>query len=202
MISMAALGIILGCSSVGITGITSALMWRKGKKVDKQVEENLNMANKVSKTVDKAINDISEMTPVDVRDEIVDRAIRDAVHREVGKAVDQAVREVKNDIRNEINTQVREEIRIQRDNIIDEVDRKLVNEVDKISRDDIANDVHRKVTNMIIDRMDSDLENIKERYSRKMEERFKELEKSYKRRLDGIVYNAENGYWIYKISND
>ena len=193
------LAVILGGTALALTIGSLWLLHKKTKEIQKLLDNYESQMKKTTGTVDKAVKDLAEATPVDIRQEIVDRAVEQAVEREAKNAVYKAICDVRSDIRNEINDTVRREIQDQKDRTIEDVDRKIIEEIDKISKDDIAADVRRKATDLIIDRMDCDMNDIRDKYSRKLEENMKDITRSYKNRLDLLVSDADRDYWSWRI---
>lgn len=191
---------MLGKIAIALGGVSLAtaianliISHNREKEMEKQLKENEEQLKKATGVINQAVKDLADETPVDIREEIVNRAIQTAVDREVRNAVDDAVRTVRTYIRTEIDRDVRMEIVAQRDKLIDDVDRKLTEEVERLSKYDIAADVRRKVT----DRMDKDLNDIREKYSRKLEQEMKDLTRTYRNRLDLLV--DDNDYWVWKL---
>lgn len=196
------IGIILGGAALMVAAATAGLVHVKVRKIDKKLDDNDERIHKADSKIENAVKELADKTDVEVRDEIVNKAIKIAVERDVSKAVESAVRLIREDIMAEINQSVREEIRTQRDRVIGDVDRKLTEEVDRISRDDIVRDVQRKITSMMIDRMDSDLNSIKDQYRRKLQDNVDDLTKKYRDKLDDVIRDMDwqrLGYRIYKI---
>ena len=196
------LGAIFGGTAIAVVLLGLGLIHLKVKKVDDKLEENEKDVKKAKGNIEKAVKDLAEVTPVEIKEDIVRRAIDKAVDAEVSRAVYKTAQEVRGDMDREINSQVRSEIIAQRDKVIDNVDRKLVEEVDRISRDDIVNDVQRKITNMVIDRMERDLTDIRDQYARKLDKNVEEVTRKYREKLDDLIRDMDwqrLGYRIYKI---
>lgn len=193
------IGAILGGTAILVAGVILGVVIVKEKKIDEKIEENEKCVKKAAGLIDKAVKDVADATPVEVKDDIVRRAVDRAVDREVSSAVGRSVSQVRMDIEREINSQVRNEIQKERDSIVDRVDKKLVEEVDRISREDIARDVQRKITNLMIDRMDSDLKEIRDKYERKMDENMSDLTRKYRKKMDDLDWDYDRYRVIYKI---
>ena len=193
------LGIAIGSCGLVTAIVTLIAACNEKKKLDKKLEEYTEKQKKLVANTSKAIDDLADATPVDIREEMVEKAVHKAVDREVNSAVSKAVSDVKYGIRAEIDQEVRQEIVTQRDKIVEDVDRKLVEEVEKISREDISRDVMKKVTNMVIDRVDKDMSDIKETYSRKINDEVKDISRTYKSRLDLLTSGYDRDYLVWRL---
>ena len=196
------IGIFLGGAALILAASALGIVHVKVRKIDKKLDDNSADIHKANDKIEAAAKELAEKTEVEIREDIVNKAIKVAVERDVSKAVESAVRIIRTDIMNEVEHDVREEIRSQRDKVISDVDRKLVEEVDRISRDDIVHDVQKRITSMMIDRMDSDLNAIKDQYRRKLQENIDEMTKRYRDKLDDVIRDMDwqrLGYRIYKI---
>ena len=196
------IGIFLGGAALILAASALGIVHVKVRKIDKKLDDNSADIHKANDKIESAAKELAEKTEVEIREDIVNKAIKVAVERDVSKAVESAVRIIRTDIMNEVEHDVREEIRSQRDKVISDVDRKLVEEVDRISRDDIVHDVQKRITSMMIDRMDSDLNAIKDQYRRKLQENIDEMTKRYRDKLDDVIRDMDwqrLGYRIYKI---
>ena len=196
------IGIFLGGAALILAASALGIVHVKVRKIDKKLDDNSADIHKANNKIEAAAKELAEKTEVEIREDIVNKAIKIAVERDVSKAVESAVRIIRTDIMNEVEHDVREEIRSQRDKVISDVDRKLVEEVDRISRDDIVHDVQKRITSMMIDRMDSDLNAIKDQYRRKLQENIDEMTKRYRDKLDDVIRDMDwqrLGYRIYKI---
>ncbi len=195
-------GIFLGGAALILAASALGIVHVKVRKIDKKLDDNSADIHKANNKIEAAAKELAEKTEVEIREDIVNKAIKVAVERDVSKAVESAVRIIRTDIMNEVEHDVREEIRSQRDKVISDVDRKLVEEVDRISRDDIVHDVQKRITSMMIDRMDSDLNAIKDQYRRKLQENIDDMTKRYRDKLDDVIRDMDwqrLGYRIYKI---
>lgn len=189
--------VAVGGTIVGVMIVGGVVVYRKLKDLGTRMDKHEDNVHKVIWKTDKAVKDLAEMTTVEIREDMVKRAVAEAVNREVRASVTDAVRDIRSDIRAEINSGVRNEIQSQKEKLISDVDRKLVEEVDKISRDEIVDDVRRKVTNSVIDRFSRDFSEIRDKYSRKMEENISDMTRQYRRRLESI--GDDKIHFIYNI---
>lgn len=192
-------GILAAGAALFVSAANLVITFMEHRNLDKKAKENEEKVTKLVSTIGKAVNDLADATPVQVKDAMVEEATNKAVNREVGKAVENAVSNVRNDIREEVSTQVRAEIKSAKDNTIDEVDRKLREEVEKISRDDIISDVRRKITGTIIERLNDDLDEIREQYNKKMGDNVDELTRKARSRMNDILDDTATSINMYKL---
>ena len=120
------LGIILGGTALALTVGGLYMLHRKTKEMEKLLASYEAQRKKTTGSVEQAVKDLAEATPVDIQQAIVDKAVAQAVDREAKNAVYKAISDVRADIRDEIAGNVRREIQDPRDKVIEDVDRKII----------------------------------------------------------------------------
>lgn len=158
-----ALGIIMGIGGLIFAG------WQAKKQ--NELEEKIGIAMK----------DLENKTPVEIKDEMVNKAIRNAVDREVKIAVNDTVKTVKNDIHKEVETEVRKEVTASFQTIKAETAEKISNQVALIDEGALKAEVTRKAEDKILKKFDGSLDNV-----------LNEARDECKRRLNSVTKSWES----------
>ena len=159
---LGALGIIMGIGGLIFAG------WQAKKQ--NELEEKIGIAMK----------DLENKTPVEIKEEMVNKAIRNAVDREVKIAVNDAVKAVKNDIHKEVETEVRKEVNASFQTIKAETAEKISDQVASIDEGALKAEVTRKAEDKILKKfehaLDSMLDEERSRARRRTDDVFKTWE--------------------------
>lgn len=114
----------------------------------------------VSKKLDISLTELEKNTPVDVKQSVVDEAIRRAVDREVKAAVAESSAIVKNDIHAEIEKGVRKEVDASLKTIKEEVAETISDQVANIDEYALKETVTRQAKEKILKKFDGSLDGI------------------------------------------
>ena len=158
-----ALGIIMGIGGLIFAG------WQAKKQ--NELEEKIGIAMK----------DLENKTPVEIKDEMINKAIRNAVDREVKNAVNDTVKSVKADIHKEVETEVRKEVNASFQTIKAETAEKISNQVALIDEGALKAEVTRKAEDKILKKFDSSLDGV-----------LNEARDECKRRLNSVTKSWES----------
>jgi hydroxypyruvate isomerase len=167
---------------VGLVGITFGLVgvgyaWGTHSKMAK-----------ISEKLDCAIDDLANKTPVDIPDELIERAVEKAVALEVkqavSKATDVAVAAVKRDIHKQIVDAVESEYSSIKDAVLEE----LVTEAAKIDVKRVRADVEKVAREIALSKFDDNLDDILNKHNSELEN----VTKIYKAIADAVAPNKSN----------
>lgn len=110
---------------VGVAGLIYGI-WRERK------------ANELAKKLDVSLKDLENRTPVDIREDVVNKAITNAVEHQVKESVKKAAEEV-------VKEAVQEELNSIRDKLEAETETLFKKELDDLNFDEIRDRVQRKL---------------------------------------------------------
>lgn len=125
--------------------------------------------NDICKKIDKSIDDISNDIDIDISDKIIDDAVDNAVAREVGKQVSNATQRIITNVKNDMHAQVKTAVDEEYKNIRGSVTDKIAKEVSKINMKELSNDVVEKAKEAVMEKFDTDLDDILEKYNRDLD---------------------------------
>ena len=160
---LGALGIVMGIGGLLFAG------WQAKKQ--NELEEKIGIAMK----------DLENKTPVEIKEEMVSKAIRNAVDREVRNAVNDTVKSVKADIHKEVETEVRKEVNASFQTIKAETAEKISNQVALIDEGALKAEVTKKAEDKILKKFDGSLDNV-----------LNEARDECKRRLNSVTKSWES----------
>lgn len=139
---------------------------------------------KLMKIFGKAVNEVSELTTVDVSNAIIDEAVKQAAGREVGKAVQRATRAMEGEIAETARKKVAGAVQENYKKISQTVTDRIAKEAASINMERISEDVVEKATQLISDKFDSKLDDLTEAYSKQIKSVGKVYE-SFAEKLSG-----------------
>ncbi len=142
-------------------GLTAAALACLGYSVHRE--------RKLSKALQNAIKQVSDMTEVSVSEGIVNRGITEAVERECGKIARRAAENVADDIRAQTTKKVAVAVEQQYARIKEGVADSFAKEVAKIDKDDIMEDITEKAKELLVQRFDGKLDSLLSDYNRNLE---------------------------------
>ena len=168
---------------VGMLGITVGLIG-----VGYAIGTHSKMA-KISENLDKSIDELAGKTPVDIPNEMIERAVEKAVAREVkqavSKATDAAVTAVKRDIHKQVSDAVETEYSDIKETVLEE----LTAAASKIDIKRVRADVEKAAKEHAIQKFDDNLDDILEGHKRE----FENVTKIYRTIADAMAPNQNNG---------
>lgn len=119
---------------------------------------------RISENLDRSIDDLASRTPVDIPNDMIERAVEKAVALEVKQAVSKATDAVALEVKRDIRKQVSDAIESEYSNIKDTVLEELVTEASKIDAKRVRADVEKAAKDHALEKFDSNLDDILDDY--------------------------------------
>lgn len=119
---------------------------------------------KISENLDRSIEELASKTPVDIPNNMIERAVEKNVALEVKQAVGKATDAVMTDIKRDIHKQVSDAVEGEYSNIKDAVLEELVTEASKIDAKRVRSDVERAAKSRALEKFEDNLDSITEEY--------------------------------------
>lgn len=167
---------------VGLAGATLGLIG---------IGYGIGMRSKMAKISDKldcSIEELASKTPIDIPNDIIERAVERAVALEaknaVGKATDTAVVAIKRDIHKQISDAVEEEYSNIKETVLEE----LVTEAAKIDAKRVRADIEKAAKERAMEKFDDNLDAILEKHNSELEN----VTKIYKAIADVVAPSKSN----------
>ncbi len=123
---------------VGVVGAAYGI-WQEKKRSD------------LSKKLDASLEELEKKTPVDIREDIVNKATMNAVDRVVSAAVQQAVEKVSDQIRSDADSMIRKDVDRVYADLKDGMQERVDEEIDAIDYDEMRSSVRRKAEQKVFD---------------------------------------------------
>lgn len=117
-------------------------------------------ADDIAKKIDAFIEDIDEKTPVEVKEEIVNKAIEKAVAREVKSAVSRTADRIHDDSMKEIKTQVGEAVENEKDAVKERVKTRVKDIVNSIDQEEFEADMKKEAKKIMIEKFNKTLNSL------------------------------------------
>ena len=140
---------------------------------------------KISEKLDCSIDELASKTPIDIPNDMIERAVEKAVAEKakesVSKATDVAVAAVKRDMHKQITDAVEEEY----GNVKEQVLENLVTEAAKIDVKRVRADIEKAAKERAMEKFDDNLDDILETHTRE----FENVTKIYQAIADKLVPN-------------
>lgn len=114
----------------------------------------------IRKKLNCAIDDIKLSTPIDVKEEIIDQAIREAVSKEIDYRVSGAVKKANESIRKDTEKAIREEVDSSRERIASEVSEEISNQVASLDIEKLKEIASKKAEQTMLKKLNSSMESI------------------------------------------
>ena len=149
---------------VGLLGITVGLVG-----VGYALGTHTKMA-RISEKLDCAIEDLADKTPVDIPNNMIERAVEKAVALEVKQAVSKATDQVMVDIKRDIHKQISDAVESEYSSVKDAVLEELVTEASKIDAKRVRADVEKAAKAHALEKFDDELDDIAEEFKEKFDE--------------------------------
>lgn len=125
--------------------------------------------SKVSKRLDKSINDLADGTDIDIPEELVNKAVEKAVQIEAKRAVERATNETISAMKNDIHTKVQKEVDNEYDSIKDSVLNEITVSASKIDVAKVRRDVEEAAKEIALDKFDDNLDDILEKFNENLD---------------------------------
>lgn len=119
---------------------------------------------KISDNLERSIDDLASKTPVDIPNDMIERAMEKAVANEVKQIVSRTADRVIVDVKNDIHRQVSDAVESEYSNIKDTVLSALTEEASKIDAKRVRADVERAARDHALEKFDDNLDDILEDY--------------------------------------
>lgn len=151
---------------------------------------------KISENLDRSIDELASRTPVDIPNDMIERAVEKAVAYEVKQAVGKVTDGISVEIKRDIHKQVSDAIESEYSNIKDTVLEELVTEASKIDAKRVRADVERAAKEHAIEKFDDNLDDILENFN----DQLKSTSKIYTSIADTMTgYKANNKETVLRI---
>ena len=119
----------------------------------------------ISKNLDRSIEDLASKTPVDIPDNMIERAVEKAVAYEVKQAVSKTTDRIIVDVKHDIHKQVSDAVEEEYSNIKGRVLEELSHEASKIDAKRVRADVERAAKERALEKFDDNLDDILENFN-------------------------------------
>lgn len=119
---------------------------------------------RISEKLDRSIEDLAGQMPVDIPNDLIERAAEKAVAYEVKQAVSKVTDAVVADVKRDIHKQVSDAVESEYSSIKDRVLEELVTEASKIDAKRVRADVERAAKERALEKFDDNLDAILEDY--------------------------------------
>lgn len=137
----------------------------------------------ISENLNHSIDDLASHTPVDIRDDMIERAVEKAVTLEVKQAVSKATERALVDVKKDIHKQISDAVEEEYSDIKDVVLKELIDEAAKIDTKRVRADVERAAKEHALEKFDDSLEDILDDYKSNLES----VSKIYKSFADALT---------------
>lgn len=150
----------------GIVGLVGATMGLIG--IGYGLGMHSKMA-KISEKLDCSIDELASKTPIDIPNDMIERAVEKAVadqaKQAVGKATDVAIAAVKRDIHKQVSDAIEEEYSNVKESVLEE----LVTEAAKIDVKRVRSDIEKAAKERAMEKFDDNLDDILAGHTREFE---------------------------------
>lgn len=120
---------------------------------------------KISEKLDCSIEDLANKTPVDIPDNMIERAVEKAVAREVKHAVDKTTDRIIVDVKRDIHKQVSDAVEDEYSNMKNSVLEELTKAASKIDVARVRSDVEKAAKEHALEKFDDNLDDIIENFN-------------------------------------
>lgn len=122
----------------------------------------------ISKNLDRSIEDLASKTPVNISDDMIERAVEKAVNYEVKQAVGKTTDKIIVDVKRDIHKQVSDAVEEEYSNIKDRVLEELTAEAAKIDVKRVRADVEKAAKEAALEKFDSSLNDILDNFNNQL----------------------------------
>ena len=123
----------------------------------------------LSQKLDATIQEVSEMTEIEIEDAMINAAVDRRVNVEVGKAVAAATTTIVNDLEADMRKDIKDKVEKESEYLQEEVKKKIEKEVNKINLDQLKKEVVREAKDTASKKFESDLDDVLEKYNENLE---------------------------------
>lgn len=175
---------------VGIVGIALGLVG-----VGYAMGTHSKMA-KISNNLERSIDDLASQVPVDIPNDMIERAVDKAIAYEVKQAVGKVTDAVKCDVKRDLHKQIGDAIEEEYSNIKDVVLSELIEEASKIDARRVRYDVEKAAKEKAIEKFDDNLDEILENFN----DQLKNTSKIYTSIADNMTkYKSNDSGTVLRI---
>ena len=175
---------------VGLVGIAAGLIG-----VGYALGTHSKMA-KISENLDRSIEELASNTPVDIPNDMIERAVEKAVAYEVKQAVGKTTDRIIVDVKRDIHKQVSDAVESEYSNIKDVVLKELTEEAAKIDARRVRADVEKAAKEQALEKFDDNLDDILENFN----DLLKSTSKIYTSLADTMTeYKSNDGGTVLRI---
>ena len=143
---------------VGILGVAAGLVG-----VGYAIGMHTKMA-KICEKLDRSIDELASNTPVDIPNDMIERAVEKAVAYEVKQVAGKATETIIADVKRDIHKQVSDAVEREYSNIKETVLEELVTEAAKIDAKRVRSDVERAAKKVALEKFEANLDDITDEY--------------------------------------
>ena len=148
---------------VGVLGITVGLVG-----LGYAMGTHSKMA-KISEKLDCSIDELASKTPIDIPDDMIERAVEKAVAAEVKQAVSKATDSAIVAVKHDIHKQVCDAVENEYSNIKETVLKELTNEAAKIDVKRVRSDVEKAAKEIALEKFECNFDDILEKHNSELE---------------------------------
>lgn len=175
---------------VGLLGITVGLVG-----VGYALGTRSKMA-RISDNLERSIDELAGKTPVDIPNDMIERAVEKNVAYEVKQAVGKATDGIMLEIKRDIHKQVGDAVESEYNNIKETVLEELVSEASKIDARRVRSDVEKAAKEHALEKFDDNLDDILENFN----DQLKSTSKIYTSIADTMTgYKSNNRETVLRI---
>ena len=151
---------------------------------------------KISDNLDRAIDELASQVPVDIPNDMIERAVEKAVAYEAKQAVCKVADRVKHDVAYDMHKQVSDVIEQEYSSVKDVVLKELTDEAAKIDAKRVRYDVEKAAKEKALEKFDDNLDDIIENFN----DQLKSTSKIYTSIADTMTkYKSNDGSTVLRI---
>lgn len=151
---------------------------------------------KISDNLERSIDDLASQVPVDIPNDMIERAVDKAVAYEVKQAVCKVSDRVKHDVAYDMHKQVSDAIEQEYSNVKEVVLKNVTDEAAKIDAKRVRYDVEKAAKEKALEKFDDNLDEILENFN----DQLKNTSKIYNSIADNMTkYKANDGGTVLRI---
>lgn len=151
---------------------------------------------KISENLDRSIEELASNNPVDIPNDMIERAVEKAVAYEVKQAVGKTTDRIIVDVKKDIHKQVSDAVESEYSNIKDTVLKELTDEAAKIDARRVRADVEKAAKEHALEKFDDNLDDILENFN----DQLKNTSKIYTSIADTMTkYKSNEGGTVLRI---
>lgn len=151
---------------------------------------------KISDNLERSIDDLASQVPVDIPNDMIERAVDKAVAYEVKQAVCRVTDKVKHDVEYDMHKQIGDAIEQEYSNIKEVVLKNITEEASKIDAKRVRYDVEKAAKEKALEKFDDNLDEILDNFN----DQLKNTSKIYTSIADSMTkYKSNDGGTVLRI---